>query len=82
MATVGHPSIYDDLVDVLAKHAEPNELLTFQLSQAKQRKLDRLLTKNRQGKLTAEESAELDTFEQFEHVVRLLKARLRAKGRK
>lgn len=81
MATASHP-IYDELVDVLARQAEPNELLAFQLSGPKQRKLDRLLTKNRQGKLTAQESAELDAFEQFEHVVRLLKARVQARGRK
>jgi hypothetical protein len=79
MSTVDHPPIYDDLVELLAKNAEPEELLAFQLSGEKQRRLDDLLDKNREGSLTASESAELDAYEQFEHVVRLLKARVRRK---
>ena len=39
-------------------------------------RLDILLEKNREGTLTAEETAELGTFERFEHLVRLLKARV------
>ena len=45
------------------------------MPQEKQFRLDALLEKNRQSKLTEDESAELDTFEHFEHLVRLLKAR-------
>ena len=37
---------------------------------------DDLLEKNRAGTLTDEESAELDAYERFEHLVRLLKARV------
>jgi hypothetical protein len=71
-----------DLVEMLAKSAKPEEVLSFQLSNEKQRRLDQLLSKNRDGSLSPEESAELDAFEQFEHVVRLLKARVREKQRK
>ena len=35
---------------------------------------DELLDKNRTGTLTDEESSELDVYERFEHLVRLLKA--------
>lgn len=77
MATVEHPPIYEELLDLLAKYAEPREVLEFQLSERQQRQLDELLAKSRDGVITPEESAELDTFEQFEHVVRLLKARVR-----
>jgi hypothetical protein len=79
MSTVDHPLIYDDLVDLLAKNAPVDELLEFQLSSEKQLRLDDLLARNQDGSLTAVESAELDSFEQFEHVVRLLKARVRGK---
>ena len=79
MSTVDHPLIYDDLVDLLAKNAPVDELLEFQLSSEKQQRLDDLLARNQDGSLTAVESAELDSFEQFEHVVRLLKARVRGK---
>jgi hypothetical protein len=77
MSTVDHPPVYDDLVDLLAKSADADEVLSFRLSDEKQHRLDNLLEKNRDGTLSPQESAELDAFEQFEHVVRLLKARVR-----
>jgi hypothetical protein len=63
---------------MLVEHAAPDELAGFQLSAKRQKQLNELLAKNRDGKLTTAESVELDTFEQFEHVIRLLKARVRA----
>jgi hypothetical protein len=77
MATVEHPLIYDELIDLLAESASPDKLLQFQLSDDNQQRLDALLSKNRDGSLSASESAELDSFEHFEHVVRMLKARVR-----
>jgi hypothetical protein len=79
MSTVEHPPIYDELVDLLAVNANADDVLSFQLSDEKQQRLDDLLAKNREGKLNPGESAELDAFEQFEHVVRLLKTRVREK---
>lgn len=81
MSTIDYPPVYDDLVELLAKSAEAEEVLSFQLSDEKQRRLDDLLSKNRAGTLSPQESAELDAFEQFEHVVRLLKARVRERQR-
>jgi len=79
MSTVDHPPVYDDLLELLARSADADEVLSFQLSSEKQSRLDQLLDKNREGTLSPRESAELDSFEQFEHIVRLLKARLREK---
>jgi hypothetical protein len=79
MSTVEYPPVYDELVDLLAASAKPEQVLAFQLSAAKQNRLDDLLSKNRDQSLSPQESAELDAFEQFEHVVRLLKARIREK---
>ena len=56
--------------------AEVERVLAFRLSPVKQARLDALLDKNREGTLTAEEAAELDAYERFEHLVRLLKARV------
>jgi hypothetical protein len=81
MSTVDYPQVYEDLVELLANSAKPEELLSFQLSIDKQRRLDKLLSKNRDGTLSPQESAELDAYEQFEHFVRLLKARVREKHR-
>lgn len=67
--------VYDELVEVLAEDIAPARLLAFQLSPRKQERLDGLLTKNRDGVLTPVEAAELECFAQFEHIVRMLKAR-------
>jgi hypothetical protein len=76
MSTIDHPAIYEDLLNLLAESANAKRVLAFRLSDEKQARLDELLDKNRDGTLTNEELAELDAYEQFEHLVRLLKARL------
>ena len=82
MDAIDQTAVYDDLLDLLSGGEEAERLLAFRLSHAKQARLDGLLEKNRAGTLTDEESAELDDFEQFEHLVRLSKARtLRQSGR-
>jgi hypothetical protein len=76
MSTTRQPALYEELVDLLAESADADRVLSFRLSPAKQERLDSLLEKNRRGALTEAESSELDAFEHFEHLVRLLKARL------
>lgn len=72
-------TVFDDLVDFLADGSDANKILQFKLPAASQARLEELLQSNREGKLTDREQAELRTFEQFEHVVRLLKARVAAR---
>lgn len=79
MSTIDHPPVYDELLDLLAGGADPERLRGFRLSNEKQARLDELLERNRQGTLSEDDSAELDAYEHFEHVVRLLKARLSQK---
>jgi hypothetical protein len=76
MSTIDPPALYDDLIDVLIAGANVHRVLVFRLSDEKQARLDELLEKNRAGTLTDEESSELDEYERFEHLVRLLKARV------
>lgn len=76
MATTESPVLFDELLDLLAETADAERVLKFRLSEEKQQKLDDLLEKNREGTLTPEETSELESFERFEHVVRMLKARL------
>ena len=71
--------IYDELLDLLADSADPQQIRAFRLSQPRQSRLDDLLEKNRTGSLSGDEKAELDSFEHFEHVVRMLKARAQQK---
>ena len=76
MATLDTHAVYDELLDLLADGTDVQRVLAFRLSSLQQDRLNILLEKNREGTLTAEETTELDTFERFEHLVRLLKARV------
>jgi len=79
MTALDQPKIYDDLIELLAESADPDRVVAFRLSSEKQARLDDRLEKNRQATLTSDEEAELDAFERFEHVVRMLKASVRKK---
>ena len=76
MLSVDQFGLFEDLLDVLAEGADPIRLQSFRLPDAKQERLDELLEKNREGTLGDADRAELATYQQLEHVVRLLKARI------
>jgi hypothetical protein len=76
VGTIEQGTVYDTLVDLLVQGRNRQEILNFRLDSEAQSRLDQLLEKNRSGAISPEESSELETFEQFEHVVRLLKARV------
>ncbi len=76
MGTIEQGSVYDSLIDLLVQGGNRQEILKFRLGSEPQSRLDELLEKNRSGTITPEEASELETFEHFEHVVRLLKARV------
>ena len=76
MGTIEQGAVYDTLVDLLVQGGNRQEILKFRLDSVAQSRLDQLLDKNRIGAISPEEISELETFEQFEHVVRLLKARV------
>ena len=76
MGTIEQGTVYNTLVDLLVQGGNRQEILKFHLDSEAQSRLDQLLEKNRSGAISPEEISELETFEQFEHVVRLLKARV------
>ena len=76
MPRSGKSALHEDLLDLLIEGADPLRLRSFQLSEALQERLDSLLDKNREGDLTEQDRTELNAYQQVEHVVRLLKARL------
>lgn len=45
MSLLDHPTVYDDLLDVLAESANTERLLSFRLSEPLQARLDALLEK-------------------------------------
>ena len=76
MSAIDQRMVYDELLNILAESADAARLLAFHLSDDQQTRLDELLDKNREGTLSDAETAELDTYERLEHLVRLLKARV------
>lgn len=66
---------YAEVLDFLVTSPSPQAILDFKVSETTQARLGDLLEKNREDVLTELEQAELDAFEQIEHVVVLLKAR-------
>ena len=66
---------YDELVEVIATGPAAERMLRFRASDENQRRVSELLERQKSGSLTAAESAELERYLQFEHVVRLAKAR-------
>ena len=75
-------TVQDELLDLLAGGIPPSRLLSFHPSASTRAQLERLLGKNRRGTLTETEAHELDEYERIEHLVRLLKARVRRKRSK
>lgn len=71
-------SAYQEMVDFLASGPTPEQIIAHRPSAEFQERLADLLDKNREGELTEHESAELDSYEQIDDLMSLLKARARA----
>ena len=69
---------FDEMVDFLASGPTPQQIVAFKVSPATQARLEELLEKNAEGGLTGDEAAELEVYEQINHIMILLKARARA----
>ena len=68
-------AVYQEVLDFLIKRPTPEEIITFKVSTQTQTRLQALLEKNRSAILSPMELAELDVYEQLEHMMILLKAR-------
>ena len=68
----------NELVDLLADTASPERVLAFRCSPEVQDRLDDLLEKSRNNRLSDSDRLELAKFETIEHLLRLLKARVLA----
>jgi hypothetical protein len=69
------PLAYVEVLDFLLTRPTPHDILAFKVSDAAQARLRLLLDKNREESLSATEEAELDIYEQLEHLMLLLKAK-------
>lgn len=70
--------VYFELLDFLAHRPTPDEILAYKASAPVQERMEDLLERNRESVLSPQEAAELDTFQQVNHLLVLLKARARA----
>jgi hypothetical protein len=70
---IAEPPIYREVYYFLASAPSHAEILAFRPSETAQARIRDLLAGNNEGRLTAQEQAELDEFEQVEHFVRMLK---------
>jgi hypothetical protein len=72
------PQAYLEVLDFLVACPTPQDIIAFKVSPEAQDRLRSLLDKNREGALTESEVAELDAYEQLEHLMILMKARAMA----
>ena len=68
--------LHTELLDFLASGPSHTEIASFKFSVHLQKRLEALLETNREENLTASEQAELDVFQQMNHLLILLKARV------
>jgi len=68
---------YDEMVDLFARGGGAGTVLAFRPSAEAQARVRELLARNKDGKLTDDEQAELDRFGELEHLMQLVKARAR-----
>ena len=68
------PPAYAEVIEFLAGRPSLEEIIAFKVSDEAQARLRELLDRNRESLLTNDEQAELDLYEQIEHVMILLKA--------
>ncbi|PSN20819.1 hypothetical protein C7271_00380 [filamentous cyanobacterium CCP5] len=74
------PRAYLEVLDFLVTRPTSQDIIAFKVSPAAQNRLSSLLDKNREGSLSESEVAELDAYEQLEHLMLLMKARAMASG--
>lgn len=69
--------VFKEVIDFLIRQPTAEQITAFKISPAAQARLETLLDKNREDELTDDELAELDTYEQINHLLILLKAHAR-----
>ncbi len=75
----GLVKVYEEVIDFIASGPSPSALVSFRASEEVNRRVAQLIEREKGGDLTAEEKAELDHHLELEHLMRLAKARARAR---
>jgi hypothetical protein len=72
--TSGDPA-YFEFIDFIAAGATPEQIIAFRPSPIAQERVEELIAREKEQRLSAEERSELDYFFQLEHIFRVAKAR-------
>jgi hypothetical protein len=67
--------VYFEIIDFIAAGATPERVAHFRPSPEAQHRVAELIEREREGGLSPAEKAELDHFEELEHILRMAKAR-------
>lgn len=74
--TIAQQSLaYEEVLDFLMTQPTPLEIWKFKVSEAAQRRLRELLDRHREGGLNESETAELDSYEELDRLMQMLKIR-------
>jgi hypothetical protein len=65
---------YQEVLTFLMTQPSPAAILAFKVSDITQNRLKTLLAKNQEAALSDRETAELDSYEQLDYLMRILKA--------
>jgi len=65
---------YEEVVDFIAAES-PSKVIAFRPSESVRARVVDLVSREKTGSLTAEETSELEQYLQLEHIMRLAKAR-------
>ncbi|MBC7807024.1 MAG: hypothetical protein H7145_12840, partial [Akkermansiaceae bacterium] len=76
MQNTGIAPIYDELVKFLVAE-NPERFAHFQTTEKMRERVWELVRREKSGGVAEQEKAELDTYDQLEHVMRLAKAQAR-----
>jgi hypothetical protein len=74
MQTMRVTKAYEEVIDFIAAES-PSKVVAFRPSEAVKARVRELLSREKAGALSSEETAELDNYLRLEHIMRLAKAR-------
>jgi len=74
---LGNCALAEEVLAFLARGPQPEEIVAFRPSEKSVERIRDLLEKNREGRLNAEEEAEMDYIQSLNHLFSLVKAHAR-----
>lgn len=69
--------VYIEIIDFIAAGTTPESVAQFHPSPEAQQRVEELIARELDGRLSLDEKAELDHFMELEHILRMAKAKAR-----